>query len=152
MPVYLDHNASSPMRQPVIDAMTDVMQQAGNASSVHSFGRRHRQLVEDARAAVAELVGVKADRVVFTSGGTEANNLALKASGRQSVFVSAVEHDSILLADETAIRLPVDSDGVIDLSEMKIRLQQSVRLRSAIAVGAPGGQARARRRGVAQID
>ena len=124
-PVYLDHNASSPMRQPVIDVMTDVMQHAGNASSVHAFGRRHRQLVEDARAEVAALAGVEASRVVFTSGGTEANNLALKASGRKPVFVSAIEHDSVLQAEADSTRLPVDADGVIKLDTLEAALSTS---------------------------
>ncbi len=118
-PVYLDHNASSPMRPQVVDAMTEVMHQAGNASSVHAFGRRHRQYVENARAEVAALAGVQADNVVFTSGGTEANNLALGAFARNPVLVSAVEHDSVLKADEDATRLPVDSDGVVDLTLLK---------------------------------
>ena len=107
------------MRQAVIDAMTDVMQQVGNASSVHAFGRRHRQLIEDARAEVAILVGVTADRVIFTSGGTEANNLALKASGRHPIIVSAIEHDSVLQADQCGNRLPVDTDGVVDLAALR---------------------------------
>ena len=118
-PVYLDHNASSPMRRPVVDAMTEVMLQAGNASSVHAFGRRHRQFVEEARAEVAALAGVAAERVVFTSGGTEANNLALKASGREPLIVSAIEHDSVLNSDPGAPRVAVDANGVVDLSALQ---------------------------------
>ena len=106
------------MRQGVIDAMTDVMRQAGNASSVHAFGRRHRQLVEEARAEVGALACVHADRVIFTSGGTEANNLALKAAGRHPILVSAVEHESVLNADEDAVRLSVDADGLLDLTAL----------------------------------
>lgn len=121
-PAYLDHNASSPMRRPVIDAMTDVMAEAGNASSVHAFGRRHRQYVEAAREEVAGLAGVRADRVVFTSGGTEANNLALAATGRRPIFASAIEHDSVLQAVEDIDLLPVDADGVIERDELAARL------------------------------
>lgn len=124
-PAYLDHNASSPMRPQVVDAMTEAMLQAGNASSVHAFGRRHLHYVENARAEVAALAGVQTHQVVFTSGGTEANNLALRASTRAPVFVSAVEHDSILNADEDAVRLPVDTDGVIDLMKLEEALPSS---------------------------
>ena len=107
------------MRPQVVDAMTEAMLLAGNASSVHAFGRRHRAYIEDARAEVAALVGVRAGQVVFTSGGTEANNLALGASAGNPVFVSAIEHDSILKTDADAVRLPVDSDGVVDLSALR---------------------------------
>ena len=106
------------MREEVIDAMNDVMRRAGNASSVHTFGRRHRQLVEEARAEVGALAGVQADRVIFTSGGTEANNLALKASGRHPILVSAIEHESVLKVDEDAIRLSVDGDGLLNLTAL----------------------------------
>lgn len=122
-PAYLDHNASSPIRSAVIDAMTDVMREAGNASSVHSFGRRHRQLVEQVRGEVAALANVQADRVVFTSGGTEANNLALRALGPRTLFVSAAEHDSILNARTDAPRLPVDGDGIVDREAVRDAVQ-----------------------------
>ena len=118
-PAYLDHNASSLMRREVIDAVTEVMSEAGNASSVHGFGRRHRQYVEEARAEVAGLSGVDAERIVFTSGGTEANNLALKSFGRRPVFASAIEHDSILQAGKDATLLSVDSHGVVDLAQLE---------------------------------
>src|SRR4051812_17736074 len=77
-PVYLDHNATTPMRPAAIAAVAAASGLAGNASSVHAWGRRARACVEDAREAVAALVGAKPDWVVFTGGGTEANNLALR--------------------------------------------------------------------------
>lgn len=118
-PAYLDHNASSPMHAAVIEAMSDVMGEMGNASSVHAFGRRHRRHVEDARLEVAALVGAQPDKVVFTGGGTEANNLALKATGRQTVIVSSIEHDSVLQAADDAQRVAVDRDGVVDLTDLQ---------------------------------
>ncbi|HEY8351275.1 MAG TPA: aminotransferase class V-fold PLP-dependent enzyme, partial [Sphingomonadales bacterium] len=74
---YLDHNATSPVLPAVIDAMVDAMREGGNASSVHAFGRAAHRRLEDARAAVASRAGCKPAEVIFTSGGTEANNLAL---------------------------------------------------------------------------
>ncbi len=115
-PVYFDHNASSPIHAEIVDAMAEMMRHAGNASSVHAFGRMHRQRVEAAREEVAALAGARPDRVVFTSGGTEANNLALKACQGREIFVSAIEHDSILQAAESTGYLPVDSDGIVDLA------------------------------------
>lgn len=114
MDIYLDHNATTPVRPEVAEAMMAALAQTGNASSVHRFGRLARRGVDDAREAVAALAGTTADRVVFTSGGTEANNSALRGTKRRA-FVSAVEHDSVLSARADATVLPVDSTGSIDL-------------------------------------
>ncbi len=113
-PVYLDHNASAPMRPAVIRLLSECLADAGNPSSVHGFGRRARRRVEEARARVAALVGACAEDVVFTSGGTEANTLALRGGGRERVLVSAVEHDSVLRAAPGAELLPVDGAGRVD--------------------------------------
>ncbi|MCH8835517.1 MAG: cysteine desulfurase, partial [Proteobacteria bacterium] len=82
------------------------------------FGRAVRRAVEDAREAVAALVGAAPADVVFTSGGTEANNLALRGAGRERILVSAVEHESVLMAGAGAALIPVDSDGVVDLDAL----------------------------------
>ena len=74
---YLDHNATSPLRPECLSAMTHALGLTGNPSSVHAHGRAARGIVEEARARVAELVGAKAEQVIFTSGATESNNLAL---------------------------------------------------------------------------
>ena len=79
--VYLDYNATTPLRPEAAAAMAASMAHNGNPSSVHGFGRMARRMVEDSRAEVAALVGVRPDRVVFTGGGTEANNLALAVPG-----------------------------------------------------------------------
>jgi cysteine desulfurase len=111
---YLDWNATAPLRPEAASAIADALAQGGNPSSVHSKGRAARQLVERSRAAVAALVGASADGVVFTSGGTEANHLALLGSGRARVLISAVEHSSVLQAVPDAEHIPVDGDGLVD--------------------------------------
>src|SRR3954470_9925648 len=80
-PVYLDYNATAPVKPAVIDAMAAALRETGNASSVHRFGRLARRSIENAREEVAALVGAEPRQIVFTSGGTEANNLALAAAG-----------------------------------------------------------------------
>jgi cysteine desulfurase len=116
---YLDHNATSPLRPEAFDAMAEALRMAGNPSSVHRAGRRARALVDQARRDVAAPVGALPAEVVFTSGGTEANNLALRGSGRRRVLVSAVEHDSVLQAAADAAIVPVDGEGVVDLAALE---------------------------------
>ena len=130
---YLDHNASSPLR-PEAKAAMERAYSAGNPSSVHGAGRAARKLIEEAREQVAALMGVAPSNVIFTSGGTEANALALRGAVEGSLesgeritrlFVSSIEHDSVLktsasLAERVpGLRLetiPVSADGVADLS------------------------------------
>ena len=95
---YLDHNATSPLRPAAFDAMVEALRAGGNPSSVHRAGRAARSLIDKARRQVAALVGALPAEVVFTSGGTEANNMAMAGSGRTRVLVSSVEHDSVLKA------------------------------------------------------
>lgn len=116
--VYLDYNATVPMKPAVIAAVVEAMGRLGNASSVHRFGRLARRAVEEARERVAALVGARPEQVVFTSSGTEANNLALHGHGRVRVIVSAIEHDSVLRAAPHAEILPVGADGVVDLEAL----------------------------------
>src|SRR5678816_3817774 len=94
--IYLDHNATTLLRPEALQAMVEVSEAVRNPSSVHSFGRAARNLVEDAREQVARLVGARAADVVFTSGGSEANNLAIKGARAGRVMVSAIEHPSVL--------------------------------------------------------
>jgi cysteine desulfurase len=115
---YLDYNATAPVRPEVVEAMREMLERTGNASSVHRFGREARRTLEQARAAVAAMVGAAPGQVVFTSGGTEANNQAL-CSARGPVAVSAVEHDSVLAAAPDGPRLPVDAEGRIDLGALE---------------------------------
>ena len=113
--VYLDHNATTPMRPSAIAAVAVASGLAGNASSVHAWGRRARAMIEDAREAIAALVGAKPDWVVFTGGGTEANNLALRGPDVSAVAASAVEHPSVLKARKGIVEIPVDRDGIVCL-------------------------------------
>src|SRR6516165_5952444 len=116
---YLDWNSTTPLRPAASAAMSLALARCGNPSSVHRWGRAARQMVEQARAAVAALLGAPANGVVFVSGGTEANNLALLGCGRDRILVSAVEHDSVLQAVPEAERIPVDRGGVVMLDTLK---------------------------------
>ena len=122
MTVYLDYNATAPMHDAVFDIMTTVLRETGNASSVHQFGRRARNHVESSRRDVAALVGARAQNVVFTGGGTEANNLALACSTGSLLIVAATEHVSVLEAAENIEIVPVDARGLIDLEVLETRL------------------------------
>lgn len=116
---YLDHNATSPLRPEAFEVMAEALRLGGNPSSVHRAGRTARATVERARRQVGELVGALPTEVVFTSGGTEANNLALNGTGAGRVIVSAVEHDSVCRACGDAEVLPVDSNGIVDLGALE---------------------------------
>ncbi len=122
--VYFDHNATTPVRAEVADAMAGALVLGGNASSVHGAGRQARQLVEEAREIIAELVGASLAQIVFTSGGTEANNLVLRGTECDHILVSAVEHNSVLDAADNIEIVPVDGNGVIDLTALTSRLSE----------------------------
>jgi cysteine desulfurase len=117
--VYLDYNATAPLRPQAIDAIAAALRAGGNPSSVHGPGRAARRIVEDARDRVAALVGARPAEVVFTSGGTEANALALSGRGAGRLLVSAIEHDSVLRNAPGATLIPVDGDGVVDLAAVE---------------------------------
>jgi cysteine desulfurase len=119
---YLDWNATAPLRPEAAAAVAAALARCGNPSSVHRWGRAARQCVERAREAVAVLVGAAPEGVVFVSGGTEANHLALLGTGRQHVLVSAVEHNSVLEAVPGAERVAVDGDGIVDLARLEQQL------------------------------
>lgn len=128
--VYLDWNATTPLRPEARQAMAAAWEVAGNPSSVHTEGRQARRLVEDARAAVATAVGARAADVVFTSGGTEANALALTPGLRRGagepvnrLLVSAIEHPSVLsggrFSPEAIDTIRVTGSGLIDLDHLR---------------------------------
>jgi len=114
--VYMDHNATTTTRPEAIRAVASVLASVGNPSSVHKAGREARKVMEQARTAVAALVNGLAEDVVFTSGGTEANNLALTGCGRPRRLVSAVEHPSVLNGGDEIIQ--VDGNGIVDLEHL----------------------------------
>lgn len=126
-PIYLDHNATTPLRPEAREAMLAALDRVGNPSSVHAFGREARRTVEDARAEIAALVGVTPAQIVFTSGATEANNTVVALTTRPRVLVSAIEHDSVLAARPDAERIPVTPEGVIDLDALDAMLARDPR-------------------------
>lgn len=133
-PIYLDNNATTPLKPEVIDAMTDALQMFGNPSSTHHYGRLARQSVDEARRAVADLVGVRSEQVIFTAGGTEANNMAvygaLIASGKKKVLLTATEHSSVIKSVEALKEshkieptyLKLDTKGLVDLQNLEALL------------------------------
>ncbi len=119
---YLDWNATAPLRPEAVAAIAAALRRCGNPSSVHRWGRAARQSVEHAREAVAALICAAPEGVVFVSGGTEANHLALLGTGRERILVSAVEHSSVLQAVPTAERIAVDGNGIVDLARLAEQL------------------------------
>src|SRR5690242_3816819 len=128
--VYLDWNATTPLRPQAVEAMAAAWQLPGNPSSVHAEGRQARRVIEDARSAVAEAVGALPRNVVFTSSGTEANALALSpgphgAGGGlvQRLLISAVEHASVLAGGrfpaEAIGKIRITRAGVVDLDDLR---------------------------------
>ena len=132
--VYLDWNATTPLRPEARAAMVAAFDLVGNPSSVHAEGREARRLLEEARATLAAAVGAQPRNVVFTSAGTEANALALSPGLRgpsrgpvERLLVSAVEHASVLAggrfpADKVGL-IPVTRSGVVDLDQLKLQVK-----------------------------
>jgi cysteine desulfurase len=117
--IYLDYNATAPVRPEVIAGVSAAMHVTGNPSSVHGDGRAARKLVEDARAHVAALAGVRSAQVIFNSGATEGNNTILSGHQGAIVFIGGTEHPSVMEAAPKADRLPMLSNGLIDLEKLK---------------------------------
>lgn len=141
---YLDHAATSPLRPEAADAVRAQWASVGNPSSLHAFGRRARRVVEESRETIAAHLRVEPADVVFTAGGTEADNLAVKgiAGARRPggrILVSAVEHHAVLDAAEamraagfTVQRIPVDGLGRLDLAALEALLADDVALVSVM--------------------
>jgi len=124
---YLDWNATAPLRPEAARAVAEALAGTGNPSSVHRWGRAARQAVERARAQVAALVGAATSAVIFTSGGTEANRLALAGGHGRRILASAIEHDSVREAVPEAEIVPVTSEGVVDLRALDALLAANPR-------------------------
>jgi len=139
--VYLDHAATTPMLPEAVDAMAAQLAIPGNASSLHASGRRVRQAVEEARETVASALGARPSEVVFTGGGTEADNLAVKgiywarrsaAAQRRRVLISAVEHHAVLDSAEWLATaqgaeleiLPVDAAGRVGPDALRAAIER----------------------------
>ncbi|WP_338054666.1 cysteine desulfurase family protein [Terrihabitans soli] len=143
--IYLDHNATSPVRPEAARAVARALISGGNPSSVHSEGRKARGILEKSREAVAALVGAEAKNVTFTSGATEALNLALTPGLRAGkdarpwhLFVSSVEHPAVLnghgFAAEKVTILPVSAAGILDLKVLGQALDSHTESRPLLAL------------------
>jgi cysteine desulfurase len=131
--VYCDHNATAPVRPEVVERMLPFLREEfGNASSVHASGSRARNAIENARAQVAALIGAAPAEIIFTSGGTESNNLAIRgvvpARALASVVTTPIEHASVresvavLAAHGVSVsELPVDADGCVEIDALQDR-------------------------------
>ncbi|MEP6798147.1 MAG: cysteine desulfurase family protein [Lapillicoccus sp.] len=137
---YLDHAATTPMRAAAIEAMADQMRQVGNASSLHTSGRAARRVVEESRESIAGAIGCRPSEVVFTSGGTESDNLAIQGTfsarrdadaARVRLLVSAIEHHAVLdcvdflVAHEGAkvTWLDCDASGVVHPETVRLAIE-----------------------------
>ena len=136
--IYLDHNATTPLDPRVLDAMLPVLREGfGNPSSLHWYGQQARARLDEARAEVARLVGATPSEIVFTAGGTEADNMALRGAagaareGRRAVVISAIEHHAVLntakaLAAEgwTVETARAGEDGAVDLDDLRAKVDE----------------------------
>ncbi|GII81373.1 cysteine desulfurase [Sphaerisporangium rufum] len=132
--VYLDYNATSPLRPEALEVMLDTLRSVGNASSIHTAGRDAAARVDLARQQVAHLLACAPGELIFTSGATEANNLALHAgySVGETLATTAVEHPAIREAARaittdgrgSLVELPVDRDGVVNLTPLEVAIRQ----------------------------
>jgi len=118
--IYLDYNATVPLRPRAKEALINALAMEGNPSSPHQMGRKVRSLIDEARKDILEIIDAK--RLVFTSGGTEANALALSGMGDVPVLVSSIEHDSVLKAAPDSQLIPVTEEGRVDLKALEIQL------------------------------
>jgi cysteine desulfurase len=147
MRVYFDHNATTPIDPAVFEVMSRVLRdEFGNASSVHHFGQRAKAVLDDARTAVADLVHGEPSEVVFTSGGTESDNFAIRGvaealepTGRRHLIASAIEHEAVLNTFKALARrgwtttlLPVDASGIVSPAALEAALTSATALVSVM--------------------
>ena len=138
--IYLDHAATTAMDPEVVQAMMPYFTQAfGNASSLHSFGREAKHALDSARQTIADALNAQTDEIIFTSGGTESNNFALKGIGKGHIITSSIEHPSILktcryLNDHgcDVTYLPVDADGMVDPGDVESAINSDTKLISVM--------------------
>ncbi len=141
--IYLDHNATTPLAPSVVDRMAAALREEyGNPSSVHHFGQRAKAAMDESRSAVAGLLAVDPSEIVFTGGGTESDNFAirgaaeaLEATGRRHLIASAIEHEAVLNTFKALARrgwtttlLPVDQSGVVRVEALRAALTDGTAL------------------------
>lgn len=134
MRIYLDHNATTPIHPQVANTMAEVLREHfGNASSVHTFGQTAKAYIDEARTSLAKLLDARPQEIVFTSGGTESNNLAIRgiaesltSTNRRHIITSGIEHEAILNTCKFLGKqgwkisiLPIDRSGVIDPASLE---------------------------------
>jgi cysteine desulfurase len=134
MRIYLDHNATTPVDPAAADAMTRALQHLfGNASSVHYYGQQAKAALDDARTAVAALIGAEPAEVIFTSGGTESDNFAIRGAaealeptGRRHLITSGIEHEAVLNTFKALAKrgwrttvLPLDASGILSPDRLR---------------------------------
>ena len=134
MRIYLDHNATTPVEPAAADAMMRALQDLfGNASSVHYYGQQAKAALDDSRSAVAALIGAEPSEVIFTSGGTEADNFAirgaaeaLEVTGRKHLITSGIEHEAVINTFKALARrgwkttiLPLDATGIVSPDRLR---------------------------------
>jgi len=117
MSIYLDHNATSQVRPEVAAKVAEILATPANPSSVHSFGRAAKKILEDSRKSIAENISAFANEIIFVSCGSEANTMALR--GRK-IIASSIEHSSVLKHAEE--KIPVDKNGIVDLAALDTML------------------------------
>src|SRR5712671_616142 len=139
--VYLDHAATTPLLPEALDTMTEELARLGNPSSLHNAGRRARRVVEESREQIAEAFGARPSEVIFTSGGTEADNLAVKGlywarqggpRPKRRILATAIEHHAVLdsvqwLAEHQGALvdwLPVDSAGLLTPEGLRAAIER----------------------------
>ena len=147
MRAYFDHNATTPIAPAVVEEMTRVLKdEFGNASSIHFFGQRAKGTLDDARSAVAALIGGDPSEVVFTSGGTEADNFAIRGvaealepTGKRHLIATAIEHEAVLNTFKALARrgwtttlLPVDQSGILSPAALEQALTDKTALVSVM--------------------
>ena len=145
--IYLDHNATTPLTAEAVDAMVGVLREpTGNASSIHLDGQRAKTLLDEARASLARLLHASPREIVFTGGGTEADNLAVRgvadaaaSSGRRHLVASTIEHEAVLNTVKALARrgwevswLPANADGVVDAGALEAMLRDDTALVSVM--------------------
>ena len=142
MRVYFDHNATTPVDPAVADVMVRILRdEFGNASSVHRFGQQAKAILDEARTAVSSLIGAEPSEIVFTSGGTESDNAALRGAaealeptGRRHLIASAIEHEAVLVTLKALARrgwrttlLPVgETISIDDFGRIDLRIARIV--------------------------
>jgi cysteine desulfurase len=147
MRIYLDHNATTPVDPGVVEAMTGTLRdEFGNPSSVHHFGQRAKAAIDVARTAVAALINADPSEVVFTSGGTESDNFAirgaaeaLEVTGRRHLITTAIEHEAVLNTVKALSRrgwkttmLPVDATGIVAVDALQAAITDDTALVSVM--------------------